>query len=380
MLPRWYPNIEDAEDGNFIKKHIEAISIKARCIVLFVKGIKKTPENEVIIKSSSGNKEYLIYYCLNKGPLSFLINPILYFKHQLTGYRLIKKEYGQAPLCHVHVMARSSLLANYLSVFSNIPFIVSEHWSGYYAESGKLSAFKRWIYRQLFRKAGKITAVSASLASAIEVLGVKKSVSIIPNVVNDLFFEREISSLNKEFKHLLHISNLNNSIKQTDKIIEYLEELAGQRNDFDLTIIGEGPDRKNLELQVDESIYLKGRVTFTGNISSQRIADFFSEAMACLLFSKFETQSVVLLESISMSVPIIAPRVGGIPEHFSDKGILFEPGSKQAFLQAVTHILNGELKLDREKMRNYAKTHFSKELIAEKFLAIYKEIKPDLNV
>jgi glycosyltransferase involved in cell wall biosynthesis len=341
MLPRWYPNIKDPADGNFIEKHIKCISHNLPVKVLFVKGLENVSSGNSYNSISNENYEsHILYFKLSKGPFKSFLNPILYFLTHFRGYRMIRKNSGPPALSHVHVMARTTLLAYYLKYFKSVPFVISEHWSGYYPESGKLTWSKKLLYKLLYKGASQVTAVSKSLGNAISSQGIKQSVEIIPNVVESIFYESAMNESKPEKKRLLHISNLIKDIKQVDKIILYLNELAEQRNDFVLWIVGEGADRATLEQQSAQMNNLKDRIHFKGDVNQEELVKYLSEATATLSYSKFETQSIVLLESIAMGIPVIAPKVGGIPEHCIDKGILFEVNVKDQFIKKIKPSLN----------------------------------------
>ena len=380
MLPRWFPNIKDPADGNFIEKHIEGISEKTKTCVLYVKGLKGDFPKEIQVQKKKGCTVYIHYHSVNKGPFQFILNPVRYFLKQIDAYRIIKKEHGLPIICHVHVMARSSLLANYLKLFYGIDFLISEHWSGYYPESGKLNGWKNKIYRLLYRKATKVSAVSDSLAKAIENRHLTQNISIIPNIVDDVFLKENINIAPTPKKQLIHVSNLKNDVKQTDRILKCLNEVAKRNSDFTLVIAGDGPDRMALQELAGRLENLRGKVNFTGDVSQDKLARLYSESLACVLFSKFETQSVVLLESMAIGVPVIAPRVGGIPEHCEGRGILFERDSEAGFIEAIDCALEGRMNFNGSELRSYARANFTKSVVSDKFMDLYKQLKPEMNV
>lgn len=379
MLPRWYPNKVDKADGNFIQKHIQCISEYLNVCVVFVKGINETGTQSEIIELKKGHFEIVYYYKLNNGPLSFIINPLAYILTLFSAYNKIYKEFGKPVLSHVHVMARSSLLANYLSFFG-IPFVISEHWSGYYADSNKLTTLKKIIYKLLYYRAKAVTSVSKNLADAISKLTGNGDIRIIPNVVDGVFTETNTQNQKLELKRLVHISNFRMEIKQCDKMLIYLNEAIENRNDVELYMIGEGPDKEDLISLCKTLPQLQNRVTFTGDISQQEIAEILQSATATISFSKFETQSIVLLESIAMNVPIVAPNIGGISEYGEERGLLFPPGSKDRFQSAILKILEDEIQFDTKDMRSYIVDNYSCKVIGNKFITLYKEIIPSLNV
>ncbi len=380
MLPKWFPNARDHADGNFIEKHIECISREVNCRVIFVKGMKYAPADKIqrFKKHNSLEYEYR-YFELKSGPFSFLFNIFLYLKLQFKAFSEIKQEYGMPSLCHAHVAGRSCLLPYYLKLRYNIPLIISEHWSGYYKDSGKMTVTRKIMAKFFLKRANAVTAVSKSLADAIKRNVGEINIDVVANVVDKVFLSGRLIQ-ETEKPNIIHISNFIKEIKRTDQIIEVSEELMKEGLKFNLILIGDGSERKHLEENVSRSELLGQNVKFTGDIDQSDIAEYFKHATACVSFSKFETQSIVLLESISMGIPIIAPRVGGIPEHCEDKGILFNADSREEFKDAIRLIITEGYAGDRSKWRDYCLENFSCEKIALKFVDLYLKLKPELNV
>ena len=374
MLPRWYPNIKDKADGNFIESHIKIISEDRKVIVLFVKGIDHFKGEALNIDSKDNFTVYKRYFRNYTGFIGRVLNVLRYVVLQFVLYKGIKKEHGLPIVSHVHVMARSSILAYWLKKIVKIPFIVSEHWGGYYPESNKLSSFKKSIYASILNKASVITSVSQSLAQAIRDIGVKNEVVIIPNVLSPVFLSTAFKEAPVERINILHVSNLIKDVKRVDVIIKVLEKLSAKYKEIYLTIVGHGPDRKDLEKLASEQVWMKSRIRFTGNIDQEQIASLLQETHFTVLYSKFETQSIVLIESIAMGVPVIAPRVGGIPEHFDGKGIIYECDSEVDFENAICQMIEDRPNYSKDDMRTYANTHFSKQAVKDRFTALYNSV------
>jgi colanic acid/amylovoran biosynthesis glycosyltransferase len=90
-------------------------------------------------------------------------------------------------------------------------------------------------------------------------------------------------------------------------------------------VVGDGPLRADLERLAGE-LGLAGRVTFAGACSRDQVLAALAEADVFLLPSVVgrdgteETQGVVLLEAQAMGLPVVASRIGGIPESMVDGG------------------------------------------------------------
>lgn len=84
-----------------------------------------------------------------------------------------------------------------------------------------------------------------------------------------------------------------------------------------LTLIGDGPDRQDLE-QLSAKLGISEQVQFLGFISNA--AETLNQYRACLHVALLENLPMVLIEAMSHGIPIFAPLVGGIPEIY-DEGV-----------------------------------------------------------
>ncbi|MEQ8324418.1 MAG: glycosyltransferase family 4 protein [Vicingaceae bacterium] len=378
MLPSWYPNHVDKADGNFIEKHIETIAEDKKVVVLFVKGIKKF-EGNPSERFTHGN-----YHCVKRyfrsypGILGKVINFWNFMKTLNNEFIAIREQHGLPSTAHIHVVGRSSLLAVRLKRKYGIPFMVSEHWGGYYVESGKMVSTKRLFNRYILKQAKALTAVSESLSTAMKLLVPSADIQIVPNVVADVFFEKQIKIDKGSEINLIHVSNMV-PVKRLDAIIRSVNILASEHANLNLVIVGDGPSRAKMEQLALEQPNLKNRVSFKGDVSQDAIATLLQESTASVLFSKYETQSLALMESIAMGVPVVAPAVGGIPEYFHDKGILFSGTNEKDLLEALQTFLKKRNTFDSQSLRNYAIEHFSSDRIKSQFYRLYDSLIPHVQ-
>ena len=369
----------DKADGNFIESHIKVISEERKGVVLFVKGIVGFKGNSLQISTSGNLTVYKRYFKNYTGPLGRMCNVLRYILLQFVLYRKIKREHGRPSISHVHVMARSSILAYCLQKFHKIPFIVSEHWAGYYPESKKLSGLKKRIYAHILNRASGLTCVSTSLANAIKNIGVRNEITVIPNVVDRIFLTTSFKDAPNDRINIIHISNLIKDVKRVHVIIETLEKLSLEYKEIYLTVVGDGPDRIDLEKLAAQQVNMKNKTRFTGDLTHEEIASLLQDSLFTVLFSVFETQSIILIESIAMGVPVLAPAVGGIPEHFSDKGILFEANSENGLEKAIRKMIDDKPTYNKSEMREYAREHFSNQHINEQFARLYASLSDKLD-
>jgi glycogen(starch) synthase len=108
-----------------------------------------------------------------------------------------------------------------------------------------------------------------------------------------------------------------------------------------MVVAGDGPCRQELEnLASDLGIF--GAVTFRGWISPDDVAREINDSTVVVMPSRFgEAFGLVALEAAQMARPVIASRVGGLPEVVWDErtGLLVEPDTPSALADAMLRVL-----------------------------------------
>lgn len=123
---------------------------------------------------------------------------------------------------------------------------------------------------------------------------------------------------------------------------------------------------------------LKQRVKFAGFIPNSELPSYYGQAGIFVNSSLIEAFPLPLVEAMGSGLPVIAPRVGGIPEVVEDgtSGLLFEPGSVDELSQKIAALLaDPEHRTEiAEKGRIRAAELFSWEKIASELLNDYKRL------
>jgi glycosyltransferase involved in cell wall biosynthesis len=109
-----------------------------------------------------------------------------------------------------------------------------------------------------------------------------------------------------------------------------------------LTLVGDGPTRQRVIDRIAE-LGIGARVELTGSLPESVTLKRIAESDVLVLASFMEGIPIVLMEAMSLRVPVIAPRVAGIPELVEDRetGLMFHPGDWEDLAQKL-----GELAAD----------------------------------
>jgi len=96
-------------------------------------------------------------------------------------------------------------------------------------------------------------------------------------------------------------------------LISAFSQIDQSRHPVRLTIVGTGPEKKNLESQIFD-LGLTGKVTMTGQLNHPQVEKMYNEADIFVLCSFSEGIPMVLMEAMAKEIPCVSTFVNGIPE------------------------------------------------------------------
>jgi teichuronic acid biosynthesis glycosyltransferase TuaC len=256
--------------------------------------------------------------------------------------RLVRSE--AIDLLHVHCAFPDAVGVALAASRLGVPFVATAHGSdiNVYAEQRPI----RWQVARALGRAGAVIAVSSALQRKITALAPSASGRVlhIPCAgvdrrvfhVRDRLAARAELGLPQQGRTVLFAGQLF-PIKAVDVLIAAWQALASQQrlqpNDL-LVLAGEGPQRQALQTQAAAGT---GNVRFIGEVPQERLATWLGAATLFCLPSRNEGTPNVIVEALASGRPVVASRVGGIPEVVSDgvNGLLVEPGSAPALAEAM---------------------------------------------
>lgn len=362
-IPSWFPAENKPFDGNFILKHIATTTAFAQTIVLH--HVENTQTTPIPIRDSS-----IIFHPI------YVHGKIA--KHQLFAAYLrafddIVTRYGKPDVIHLHVALPLGIVAARLSQKYRIPLVLTEHWSIYSPLfRKKLSFVKRAQMRYLFRRVGHLTTVTEHLHQMmLETFPMVQKIpaTVVSNVVDtDIFIPQEKKE--RTYKQILHVSTLE-PVKNIFGILRSVEKLHQLRQDFQLNIIHE---LQNQEVEnYIQTHHLQSFVHLLGSKTAAEVAEYMQQSDFLLLFSNYETQSCVLLESFCCGCPAVASCVGGIPEIANAKNTLFvEPRNESLLVEKMNFMLDHLDSFDKQVIHNEIIKMCSPDVVSERFKTIYQ--------
>jgi glycosyltransferase involved in cell wall biosynthesis len=136
------------------------------------------------------------------------------------------------------------------------------------------------------------------------------------------------------------------------------------------TVVGDGPERVALESQA-ASLGLQDRIKFVGQINNA--APLFSAFDLFVLSSHSEGTPITLFEAMAVGVPIVATRVGGVPDILSEtEGRLVPPGSHEDLSRAIRAVYSDPG--DAQKRAVQAQYRLASDYALRPWLAGYEDI------
>lgn len=349
-IPSWYPSKSDLQNGVFIQKHAQSAALNNKISVLFANANGRNTEEH--IENENLTEHILTFKRVNNSWLNKLRLLKCYFKQ----YKKLKN----IDIIHAHVWSNKTIIAYLISVLYQKPLVISEHWSGYGNHFGFL---ENLLMRIVFKKARFILPVSDFLQNLMEGNGIRGEYKVIGNIVEH---SEETAAPVGDFKFLI-IADLRDNIKNISTVIHAFQEL--NLEDCFLSIIGDGPDKEYLQ-----SITRSKKIHFLGRMNNKSVLKEITKHHAVIINSRIETFSVVALESLAASRPVIYTKCGG-PEELVPQGY-----GIQIPIDNLSELKNAILKM-KSCYNNYiskdlqkATTPFSEKNISAQLTQIYHTI------
>ena len=154
-------------------------------------------------------------------------------------------------------------------------------------------------------------------------------IELKPNAVDTGFWQRPSRHEDNDPIRFAFLGELVH-FKAVDILLRAFRRVV-DRIPAELEIIGEGPERKSLE-RLTRRLGLAERVDFCGRLDGQELADRLGQASVFTFPSLREAGGAVVLEAMSLGLPVIAADWGGPAEFLGpDEGILVPPDSPASF-------------------------------------------------
>lgn len=255
---------------------------------------------------------------------------------------------------------------------SSLPVIVTVHGSDIFQVTKyPLGAMFTHL---ILQRCDRVIAVSRALAEKVIGLGVsQQKILVISNGVDVARFKP--LPLRDRQNLILYVGSLIER-KGVKFLLAAMPDVVAACPDYRLLIVGEGPQYPMLK-QMAESLNIADKVAFLGFQSQDQVRTLMQQAKLLVLPSTEEAQGVVLLEALACGTPVVASKVGGIPEVVTPEvGVLVPCADTAAISGAILSVLS-----NRERWLNLsyqarlrAENMYSWKALAKRTISVYKEV------
>lgn len=246
--------------------------------------------------------------------------------------RHIRRSPHPPNLMHAHYGFPDGVVAIFVGRLLRIPVVVTLHGSDVNRQIAKGTGGSH-VARALTR-ADCLIFVSSALKVKFETVvpaGQFRSI-----VLHNGYDSTCITHVSKNTpSNLLFLGTLN-PVKNPDILLRAFASSDLAVLGISLLVAGDGPLRIPLESLVEE-LGIAKHVKFLGRVEHRQVPALLRDAIALVLPSSSEGLPIVVLESLASGTPVVASKVGGIPEIIADErfGILVEPGCSAQLSNAL---------------------------------------------
>ena len=204
----------------------------------------------------------------------------------------------------------------------------------------------RNLIRDSLRRAHSVIAVSSALKDRVIELGIPAGRIVVqPNGVDGQRFtirdkreSRRLLGVRENGPLACFIGNVV-SEKGPDVLVDAISQRGGAMQSINVAIIGDGDLKDKLKAKVDQ-LGLSMSVRFLGRQAPETIPLWLAAADLLCLPSRREGCPNVVLEALAAGRPVVASRVGGVPELLNDQnGIMVPPENAPALAAGIAAAL-----------------------------------------
>lgn len=290
-------------------------------------------------------------------------------------------------LVHTHGMATMGLAALRVSQALRLPCVGTFHTlipeaTHYISSNGKFRQFTRniaWRYMKWYFNLCDVTTAPTEAIKEILIKQHFKSVDVVPNPVDTLRFNPDVSGegVRKKFSLgnenvVLHVGRLALE-KNLDVLIKAALLIQEEAGGTKFLVVGKGPAEARYRKLVEEN-GLSNSFIFTGFVPDEELPAYYAAADVFAFPSKFETQGLTGLEAMACGKPVAGADYlalkGIVREGYN--GCLFNPDNADSCAEAVVKALK-----EKGKLRNGAletAQAYSIPACADRLLKVYEKL------
>ena len=299
----------------------------------------------------------------------YKINTLKYIS--LLGFKKYIKKNGVPDLIHNHSLVYSGFITEYLNERYKVPFLITEHNSGFYYE--KYKSLLNDISR-ICNKSSICLAVSSNLRLLLnKKINKSPDWKIHHNLVSNIFFEEKIK---KQTKNKFTFIGIGNLIKEKNfkLLISSFNNFNNKHPNSFLKIIGKGKELNEL-VSFAEKLNILSNISFLGSLSRKKTMKELNDSHVFVSSSNYETFGIVSAEALALGKVVISTENMGSHDILNKNVSITVPiNDEDKMTNAMINIYKNHKKYDPILIRKYATKKFSSKYITNDLISMYSQI------
>jgi glycosyltransferase involved in cell wall biosynthesis len=370
FLTTWYPVNENPVGGIFVREHAKAVRFYDDVTILHLKGVDASlrklwqMDREADSSLSEGIPTYRLRHRRSRLAHTTILIDVF---SAIQAFRRLRRLEFTPDILHAHIH-RAGFPAVLIGKLYRIPVVITEQNSAFPRRLLRNADIR--LARYSFSRADAVLPVSRALQEGIQSYHIEANWHIVPNSVDTELFHPRVF-LHKDKIYLLFVGGLT-PVKGLPVLFQALS-LLSYRNDWQLEIVGDGPESESYKAQV-QILGLSDRIMFHGVKTKKEISSIMRQADLFVLPSLWDNMPCVLVEAMASGLPVVSTQTGGIPEIVSaETGLLAPPGDEKGLAETLNLAFDQIDRFDRGKIAQIAQQYSFQE-VGRRIDAIYREI------
>ncbi|MBW4933806.1 glycosyltransferase [Marinobacter sp. F4206] len=316
---------------------------------------------------------------LKRNPLKWLLVPLFLFSMCIATRSAIRK--ARPVAIHCHWIIPQGLALWLLSRISPIPpVLVTSHGGDLFALQGRIGT---WLKRKVLEMADAISVASSPMKPIAIGLGAKEESTYVAPMGFGFTSDSSLRSKKRVPGRILFVGRLVEK-KGLKYLIEALPRILLRHSNCELIIVGDGPERINLEDQT-RRLGLSNSVRFVGALPQDKLPEYYQSAnLFCAPFIEADNGDVeglglVTVEAMSFRCPILIGNVAAaqdvVPPQFRNLCLVNPKDTAEFSEQIVRRLSRSEATADEiDALKEYAIQQFSWSKVKTRYHGILETL------
>ncbi|QYZ80373.1 glycosyltransferase family 1 protein [Methanofollis formosanus] len=250
-----------------------------------------------------------------------------------------------------------------------IPYVVWGQGSDVYLPDW----FTKLTSKTIIKNADVAIALTSNMKEAMKNI-YNRNMAVVPNGIElEGYIDKSpMQKVKCREKIVLFVGRLH-PIKGVRYLLLAMQILHEEMPDTRLILVGDGEERNYLE-ELTDRLEMRGWVDFVGKVPHQRIPDYMCKADIFVLPSLSESFGIVNIEAMAFGLPVVATRVGGLPDIIEEgvNGYLVEAKKPDQIAHKLLILLQNNTIMEEISINNIRKAEmFTWDKVTETIEGIY---------